>query len=141
MKRGPAAGSSASGATFAEKARARWGEAPPDWIMELAALADRQGLRAAGERVGYSGSALSMVLSGRYAGDLGRIEEAVRGALMGLVVACPALGEIGRDACLSWQKKPFAASSSIRVAVWRACRSGCPHARAPGGGPGAEGDA
>ncbi len=129
MKRGPAAGGAASGATFAEKARARWGEATPDWIVELAALADRQGLKAAGERIGYSGSALSMVLSGRYTGDLGRIEEAVRGALMGLVVACPALGEIGRDACLSWQRKPFAASSSIRVAVWRACRAGCPHSR------------
>lgn len=129
MKRGPRAGGpSEAERSFAEKAAERWSPIP-DWIGELAALADREGLRGAGAKIGYSASAVSAALSGRYGGDLARIEEMVRGALMGVVVACPALGEIGRDACLDWQRKPFAASSGIRVAVWRACRAGCPNAR------------
>lgn len=121
--------SAADGRSFADKARSAWGAAgaAPDWVAELAALADREGLKGAGKRIGYSTGAVSTVINGRYAGDMTRVEEKVRGALMGVVVACPALGEIGRDACLDWQKKPFAATSAIRVAVFRACRGGCPH--------------
>lgn len=129
MNRGPAPGASrpcVAGKSMAEKAVDAWGEVP-DWIEELAALADREGLRGAEKRVGYSASAISTVINRRYRGDVGRVEESVRGALMGRVVDCPVLGEIGRDQCLAWQKKPFAATSSVRVAVHRACRSGCRH--------------
>lgn len=121
--------------SMAEKAAAAHGGTAPDWIAALADLADREGLRGAEKRIGYSTSALSMVINGRYRnGDLGRVEEKVRGALMGVVVECPVLGEIGRNACLDWQKKPFAATSSVRVAVYRACRAGCPHSTIKGGG-------
>ena len=51
------------------------------------------------------------------------------GALMGETVNCPALGPIGRDRCLAWQKKPFSDASSIRVQVYRACRAGCVHSK------------
>lgn len=127
MNRGPAPGPKATAdRTMAEKACLAWGS-PPDWVAELAALADREGLRGAEKRIGYSASCISTVINKRYRGDMARVEESVRGALMGHVVGCPALGEIGRDQCLAWQKKPFAATSSIRAAVYRACRSGCPH--------------
>lgn len=126
MKRGPQAGRAAAQRRFADKAAEAWAPAP-DWVQELAAFADREGLRGAEKRIGYSPSALSNVLNNRYPGDLARVEEKVRGALMGETVVCPALGEIGRDRCLDWQKKPFAATSSVRVAVFRACRGGCPH--------------
>lgn len=126
MNRGPAPGSIRADRTAAQKAEAAWGDVP-DWVRELAALADREGLRGAEKRVGYSASAISTVINNRYRGDMVRVEESVRGALMGQTVACPVLGEIGRDQCLAWQKKPFAATSSVRVAVYRACRSGCPH--------------
>jgi hypothetical protein len=126
MNRGPAPGAGRTGKTMAEKAADAWGEVP-DWVAELAALADRDGLRGAERRVGYSASAISTVINGCYRGDMGRVEETVRGALMGHVVNCPVLGEIGRDQCLAWQKKPFAATSSVRAAVYRACRAGCPH--------------
>jgi hypothetical protein len=113
--------------TMAEKAAAAHGGAAPDWIAALAELVDREGLRGAEKRIGYSPAALSNVIRGRYAGDVARVEEKVRGALMGVTVECPVLGEIGRNQCLDWQRKPFAATSSMRVAVYRACRSGCPH--------------
>lgn len=126
MKRGPAPGASPGGTTMAQKAAAAWSPVP-DWVAALADLADREGLRGAERRIGYSASALSTVVNGRYAGDVARVEEAVRGALMGHVVACPVLGEIGREVCLSWQRKPWAPTSSVRAAVHRACRAGCPH--------------
>lgn len=126
MNRGPAPGTMKRDRTMAQKAEAAWRDVP-DWVAELAGLADREGLRTAAKRVGYSPSAISTVINGYYRGDLVRVEEIVRGALMGDAVDCPVLGEIGRDQCLAWQKKPFAATSSARAAVYRACRGGCPH--------------
>lgn len=117
--------------SMAEKARAAWGEVP-DWIEELAALVDRDGLNRAGERIGYSASAISTTIRNRYQGDLARVEAKVRGALMGETVVCPVLGEIGRDRCLDWQKKPFAPTSAVRVQVFHACRSKCRHSRLKG---------
>ncbi|QDY99086.1 transcriptional regulator [Nitratireductor mangrovi] len=119
--------------SMVDKAVTAWGE-PPDWVRELADLADREGQRAAAGRIGYSASTVSMVIANRYGGgDLARVEEKVRGALMGVVVDCPVLGAIGRDVCLDWQKKPFAATSSRRLQMYRACRAGCPHARIKNG--------
>ena len=123
MNRGPKPGAPGG---HAIRALTAWGNVP-DWIGELAALADREGLRGAEKRIGYSASAISTVINARYRGDMSRVEETVRGALMGHIVNCPVLGEIGRDQCLGWQKKPFAATSSVRAAVYRACRGGCPH--------------
>lgn len=126
MNRGPAPGTVRVERSMAQKAADAWGM-PPDWVAELATLADREGLRGVEKRVGYSASAISTVINNRYRGDMARVEETVRGALMGHVVSCPVLGELGRDQCLTWQKKPFAATSSVRAAVYRACRAGCPH--------------
>jgi hypothetical protein len=124
-----------AGPTMAEKAAAAFDGAAPDWIAALAELVDREGLRGAGKRIGYSPAALSNVLRARYTGDVARVEEKVRGALLGVTVECPVLGTIGRNECLDWQKKPFAATSSVRVAVYRACRGGCPHSALSKGSP------
>lgn len=127
MKRGPASGAKTK-VDFVEKARAAYGDVP-DWVEELAAEATATSLKAAAKRIGYSDAVLSHVFSGSYSGDLARVEEKVRGALMGVTVMCPVLGEIGRDHCLDQQKMPFSATSSIRSKLYRACRSGCPHSR------------
>jgi hypothetical protein len=133
VKPGPAVGARAADRSMAEKADAAWGTQKPDWVAELAGFCDRTSLRVAEKRVGYSASALSAVVNRRYPGDIARVEQAVRGALMGAVVGCPVLGEIPRNDCLGWQKKPFAATSSVRAAVYRACRAGCPHSALEGG--------
>ncbi|ADZ72426.1 transcriptional regulator [Polymorphum gilvum] len=119
---------------MAVKALAAWGAAIPDWVPELAALADREGLNGAARRVGYSPAVVSQVLNARYAGDMARVEERVRGALMGLTVDCPVVGELSRDQCLDWQGKAYAPTSAHRVRMYRACRGGCPHSRVKGGG-------
>jgi hypothetical protein len=80
MNRGPAPGAARATKTMVEKAADAWGDVP-DWIAALAAVADRDGLRGAEKRVGYSASAISTVINGRYAGDMNRVE-AVRFSAM-----------------------------------------------------------
>lgn len=121
--------------TMSEKAEAAWGADMPDWVRELAGLASRTSLNAAARRLGYSPSTLSQTLANKYPGDLERIADTVRGALMGETVTCPVLGDIGRDACLAWQGKPRAITNAIRSRVYKACRSGCAHSRLKGAKP------
>ena len=133
MNRGPVKGSRPDQGGFFEKVREAYGDPAPDWLSELAALADEIGLRACGKRVNYSASAISNVLNGKYEkGDMGRVEAMVRGALMGKTVECPVLGEIGRDRCLTEQDEPFRATSAFRARLWHECRSGSVHARKGG---------
>ena len=113
--------------SFKVKSEASWSPRP-DWVGELARVADQGGLKAAAGRVGYSASAVSQVIGNTYRGNLTRFEARVRGSLMGATVMCPVDGEIGRDECLDNQAAPFAAAGSRAVALWRACRSGeCPY--------------
>ncbi len=88
----------------------------------------RTTLALTGARLDYSPSTLSQVLSATYRGDLSRVEQVVRGALLGAQVECPVLGAIGRDRCLQEQDEPFRATSAMRAQLWHACRSGCPNA-------------
>ncbi len=128
MTPGPQKNIRQAGPTFAEKAVAAWSPVP-DWVEELAALADRHGIAGAGKRIGYSGSAVSTVISGKYGGDITRVEQMVRGALMAMKVDCPILGQIGRDRCLTEQKEEFRVTSAMRAQLFHACRNGCPHFR------------
>ncbi|MCW5720404.1 MAG: transcriptional regulator [Devosia sp.] len=117
-----------------------WGDVP-DWVDVLATYADANSAKAAAEAVGYSAAALSVVMNRAESiknFDLGRIEQAVRGALMGLTVDCPVERTIGRETCLANQKLPFSAHRRERVALYHACRSGCPHFLAKGGSNGTE---
>jgi hypothetical protein len=119
--------------TMQDKAANAWGGTAPDWVGELAAMAQTQGLNACASRLGYSPAVISQTIGNKYGGDLSKVEDKVRGALMGATVACPILGEIGRDNCLDWQRKPRAVTNAIRTRVYRACRSGCPHSKLKGG--------
>lgn len=119
--------------SMVDKAATAWGTLP-DWVRELAGLADREGLSGAAARIGYSPATTSQVINGKYGGDLSKVEERVRGALMGLTVACPVVGDLSRNLCLDWQRKPYAPTSAHRARMFRACRAGCPHSRVKGGG-------
>lgn len=134
MKRGPKPGAKRIPRSV-ENMRAAWGEDAPDWIDILAVECDRASQRKVAEIVGYSAAAISNVLKKRYGidgrgGDLGAVEQAVRGAFMNAVLDCPELGEMSTHACLDWQKKArtFANVNPLRVRMYRACRQ-CPHSR------------
>ncbi|WFE92284.1 transcriptional regulator [Roseibium porphyridii] len=120
--------------TMLEKASAAWGGVAPDWIEELADMAERRGLNACATQLGYSSATISQTISNKYRGDLSKIEDKVRGALMGKTVMCPILGELGRHKCLNWQTKPRAITNATRTKMYHACRNGCPHSRLKGGG-------
>jgi hypothetical protein len=124
MKRGPQS-------DFVAKARGAWGDGVPAWVIVLAGECNRTSGSAVAKRLGYSPAVVSHVIANTYPGDIRRVEEKVRGALMGVTVDCPVLGEIGLDRCLDEQRKPFSGTSSIRSRLFRACRSGCPHSRLP----------
>jgi len=127
MNRGPRPGTP-GGTDFVAKARAAWSDEIPDWVLALAEEAQRTTVTAVAALIGYSPAVVSQVLSATYRGDLPRVEQVVRGALMGTIVACPVLGDIGRDACLREQARPFKATNSTRAMLRRACRT-CPNAR------------
>lgn len=134
MNRGPMQNSRPEGKSFVQKVHEAHGATPADWLLELARLADAEGLGGAGKKIGYSKSAVSTVLNGKYsAGDLARVESMVRGALMAETVECPVLGTIGRDRCLTEQKEPFRATSAFRAQLYHACRNGCSNARTKDG--------
>lgn len=122
------------GATYHQRAKQRW-ETMPDWIAALASAADAEvagggSLVSLGNRIGISGDRISGVIGKTYpAGPaLLRIEETVRGKLMGAQVRCPALGMvIGSDQCAGYQKQKFSSASPMRVRLARACPN-CTHA-------------
>lgn len=130
MIRGPQAGRSV--ADPVEKAVAAWGDSIPAWVLELAEACQKSNQSAVAKRLSYSPAVVSSILSNTYRGDVSRVEQMVRGALMSETVGCPILGEIPRNVCLDWQAKPYAPTSSHRAAMFRACRDNCPHSRIAG---------
>ena len=112
---------------FMANARAGWGEALPDWIIELATQCDAATASAVARRIDYSVAVVSAVIRGNYKGDLAKVEQKVRGAFMGATVMCPVLDEIARDVCIAEQGKKHLGSSSTRAKLFRACKT-CIHA-------------
>ena len=116
------------------KAVSAWGDTMPDWVRILAEGCNMESQAAVAKRIGYSPATVSQVLSNSYQkGDISRFEQVVRGALMAETIICPRLGEMSRDVCLNWQRRPFSTASSNAVAMYQACRSGCEHSRLQGG--------
>lgn len=103
-----------------------------DWIDALRTACGASTQAKVARQIGYSGAAVSQVLSGKYTGNLAAVEQAVRGALMDVSVVCPILGSIAANVCSNQQKQVFAATNPQRVALFRACRGGCPHYKREG---------
>ena len=77
-------------------------------------------------RLGKSDSAISQILSGKYNAAPDEILKRVVEIFGGLSVECPILGDIPLAKCAQERKKPFAATSHQRVALWKACQN-CPN--------------
>lgn len=91
------------------------------WLDALRAECRHSSQAKAGARLGVSGSTVNQVLKGVYNGDVQRIQGLVEGLLMNAVVDCPVLSEIPLNRCLENQRRPFAATSPTRVALYHAC--------------------
>jgi hypothetical protein len=102
------------------------------WLDELRKCRDTHGGRKAADTIGYSTTVVSQVLSGSYKGDMQAVRQKVEGALMGLSVECPVIGELPRNRCLDYQRQAFSAANPMRVRLAQACPT-CPNRR--GGNP------
>lgn len=93
----------------------------PAWIAALRAACEQSSQAKVGRRLGLSASTINQVLKGTYPSGLDRIRGLVEGELLGATVVCPVLGEIPRNRCLEHQRRPFAATSPMRVQLYHAC--------------------
>lgn len=109
--------------------KAAWGDDAADWLIVLAEACNATSQAKVAKQIDYSGPVISAVLNRKYKGDLEAVEKAVLGALKGKTVACPVLGDITGDLCLTAQRKPYAAHNPASVRQYRACRAGCAHSR------------
>jgi hypothetical protein len=110
---------------------ARWAErshhlTKPDLLNLLRDKCASLGQSNVAKQLGYSAAAISQILSNSYKGDSATILNRVEVVFGGLSVSCPVLGEIPMANCSDEQKKPFAATSHQRVALWKACQA-CDH--------------
>lgn len=113
-----------------QTARDAWGADLPDWIEKLAEACEASSQARVAAQIGRSGAVVSQVLRAKYKGSMISIEELVRGALMGDVVECPALGFLPMHECHDWRRKArvFAGNNALRVQMYRACHQ-CPRNR------------
>lgn len=100
----------------------------PDWLAVLSAHCKAHGQRKTAEAIGYSAGVVSQVLKGKYPGDLRAVQIKVEGALMGLSVDCPVVGDLPRNRCLEYQRQGFAATNHLRVQLAKTCPK-CPNRR------------
>jgi len=107
-----------------------------DWTAILRSACDATSQARVGRRLRDAGgdsypsdSVVSQVLAGKYPGRTERLRALVEGVYGGVVVACPMLGNLPLHECIGHQVRPFATTNPQRVALYRACRGGCPHSR------------
>lgn len=102
----------------------------PDWLIALREACDAMSQRSIAELLEVSTGVINQVLAGKYKASTRRIEQRVRGAIMGETVQCPVFGEVTRANCQSHQDRPLKRAFSgnpLHAAVYRACRQGCPN--------------
>lgn len=73
-------------------------------------------------RLKISPSAVNQLLHGKYKASPKAILTKVTEVFGGLSVQCPVLGTIPLVQCSEEKKRPFTASSNLRVRLFRACR-------------------
>ena len=115
--------------TARSKVARAWGDDAPAWVRALADECDHSSQSKTAARIGYSPAVVNTVLARTYRGDYTAVEQAVKGALQAETVQCPVAGEIAAHQCSEFQRQPFSPTNSMRVRLFRACRSGCPHSR------------
>ena len=97
-----------------------WGEQPPHFIQLLANLVTDSGSReAAAKTLSISRTSVSLLLSNRYTGGTGDMEQLIIKELG--QVPCPELGQISNAKCQKMRKAPFPSHNPSKIQLWRAC--------------------
>jgi predicted transcriptional regulator len=121
--------------THMDKARAAWGNPPPDWVAALASACDESSQNRVAKSVGYSAGAISQILAGKYGARTDVMEEVVRRVLMKEEVECPVLYTISMADCRRWRgiARSGAILSRLQARVTSHCLR-CPRNREAGHG-------
>lgn len=93
------------------------------WIESLKAACATSSQSAVATRIGMSPAVVNQVLKGSYNGNLSNVQARVEGALMGITVDCPVVGDMPLNRCIENQLRPFAATNPLRVRLHRACKT------------------
>jgi transcriptional regulator with XRE-family HTH domain len=72
--------------------------------------------------IGMSPAAINQAVQGKYQGDVEKLLTRVAERYGAETTVCPVLGEITLGRCADERKRPFAASSPLRVRIYRACK-------------------
>lgn len=104
-----------------------------DWKHILQDACKQSTQRSVANKIGYSATTINLVLRGTYKGDIRAVENAVRKKLMCATITCPVLGQITAEECSDNHTKPFSASSSARVRLFKACKNCAFNTRKKGG--------
>lgn len=97
------------------------------WVDELRAACSRLGQPEVARLIGYSAPTISQVLNDKYPSTLAPIQAKVEQVLMKREVDCPMLGNITINVCRDHQARKLSTVNPLRVQMYRACRSQCPH--------------
>ncbi len=103
-----------------------WGEQPPHWIQLLAQEVESSNRTIAGERIGISRTAVSLLLANRYPSpSTAKMERRILDALDG--ISCPAQGKaISTEQCREYRDRPVPTHNPMAMRVWRVCQN-CPN--------------
>ncbi|MFG1409482.1 hypothetical protein V5G24_00080 [Xanthobacter sp. VTT E-85241] len=97
------------------------------------AVKQRRSIAAVAHALGYSRSAISMALAGKYVGGTARLRARILEVLVHQV-QCPHLGEpIAPSACRDLRERPMSTANRDAIKQWQACRM-CAHGCGAGGG-------
>ena len=94
-----------------------------DRMQLLIKVVRAHGQAAVARATGYSDSAVSQAMHGKYRGSLENMLQRVEEVYGSGTVLCPVMGEISIQRCASEKRKPFAATSPQRVRLFRACQA------------------
>ncbi|ODS10956.1 hypothetical protein [Vibrio scophthalmi] len=99
------------------------------WLDELRQQVDSASLGIVAKEMGLSKATISLVINGKYNGDMVRMQAIVESVYMGHTVNCPVLGEIPKHKCAAHQSAKHVGSTPNAIRLWKACRSGCSHSQ------------
>ncbi len=98
-----------------------------NWLDILAAECEKSNKAEVGRQIGYSRTAISLALSGKYVGSTEKLAQAVISTFSDNL-HCPHLqATINPDECVDFQSRPIPQSNATALRHWRACQS-CPAA-------------
>ncbi len=104
------------------------------WITALRKACAETTQAAVARKLGVSTSMISQALKGGYnKGRTDRLQTLVEIELMAQTVDCPIIGTLLKRRCIEHQTRDsrFATANPLKMQLYRACRSGCPHSKLP----------